>query len=153
MADASRHYAQASKVLEILQTLSFTGFSSSDIQLMDDWEDYPQSRGIFVSMIEETFGVGTNEKTDVRYAVRIVRVAPKAMAGKTEQMQARSEFRRSIVKRFDRQRIGLDAPTCCEIVTRARSDVIKMKPAWKREQLDVSAMVVTTLVRETRYSG
>lgn len=151
MAETDRHYAQALKIQEILRTLTFDGFNDDDIQLIDDFDDKLPERGIYVSMIEEGLGVGVNEKNDVRYACRVVRVMPSI--DNRDGMQARSEFRASVMKRFNRKRLGIDAPDACEIVSSVRPDTMKISPSWKRAKLDVSVMRITSLIRETRYSA
>jgi hypothetical protein len=155
MAESSRNYAQATKVLEIVQALasssSFYGFTSGDVRLVDNYEDYLPERGIFIQMAEETEGTGVNERDDVRYAVQVIFSIARTASGIADRIQRKSEFRRAIYKRFNRQRIGVDTGAC-EIVTRARFGTIKVPKRWIKD-VDVSVMVVTTLVRESRYSA
>lgn len=151
MAATDRHYAQALKIQEVLRTLTFTGFLDDDIQLIDDFDDKLPERGIYVQMIEEGQGVGVNEKNDVRYACRVVLVMPRV--DMRDGMQPRSQFRAAIMTRFHRQRLGIDAPVACEIVSSVRPDTMKIRPSWKRAGLDVSAMRITSLIRESRYTA
>jgi hypothetical protein len=146
-----RHYAQAYRIQEILRSMSFPGFNDDDIQLIDDFDDKLPERGIYVSMIEEGQGVGVNERNDVRYACRVVRVLPKI--DMRDGMQPRSSYRESLMVRFHRQRIGIDSPDACEIVTSVRPDTMKIRPSWQRAKLDVSVMRITSLIREKRYSA
>lgn len=149
MASTDRHYAQAQAIQTALRTLTFTGFDSGDIQLIDDFEnDKIPERGIYVQMVEESFGVGTNEHNDVRYACLVARVLPKV--DMRDGMQSRSQFRIAVIKTFHRKRIGIDAPSSCEIVSLVRPHQMKVPSAWRRSNLDVTVLKITSLIRETR---
>lgn len=144
MANA-RHVEIADRVIEILKTLTIPGVDRDQIRL----ERFPfvsePSKGLIVSMLDESEGTGLNELDDIAYPIQLTRVLHRLSS--VDGLADTSLWRDDVRRNFNRKRIGISG---CELVTRCNFATIEIKPQWSTWNIDASVLQIVTWVRETR---
>jgi hypothetical protein len=146
MAQTDRHEEISNRILALLRAESFPPLRATDVRYEDPISMAP-SIGIVVSPMEESEGVGTNLQDDIRYTFRVTRVIGRMKS--SEGLNAKSYFRTRLRQIFHRKRIG---GIECELVTIVRHADFTSMPKWRDKNLDVTSMLITVTVRETRVS-
>ncbi len=115
-----RHLQVAEKVVEILRANLNEDYEREDIRI----EDFPFtreiSRGVVVSVLDESEGIGTNEHDDIKYRVQITRVKTKLHP--KDGIEQKSSWRFMIRRLFHRKLIGLALLGGCEILPRPSTE-------------------------------
>jgi|LakMenEpi03Aug12_release.lakeMendotaPanAssembly.Ray.scaffolds.fasta_scaffold32210_7 hypothetical protein len=146
MGSTDRHLAHANRIVEILKTITWPdGIKADEVRRSEDvFSASSPGRGIHVIVNEEDFGIGVSNKTDVRYKCTVVRVIP-VSTHQRDSLNYRSQFRILVRQYLNDLRIMTDGS--CEIITKVKPSQMRFPREW-RKSLDVSAMEVTTLIRE-----
>ena len=147
MAAEDRHLTHADRVVAVLQGITWPdGIKSDEINRREDlFTSMAPSRGIHVIPMEEQFGNGVAQKTDVRYRVMVVRVMPTDTHQRAG-LNYRSRFRNLTRSALHEQRIMTDGS--CEIITKIKPSTMRFPEEWRKRNLDISAIEATTLIRE-----
>lgn len=146
MAQTDRHEEIKNRIIALLKAENFPPMRSSDVRYEDPISRLP-SVGIVVSPMEESEGVGTNLQDDIRYTFRVTRCIGRLQPN--EGLVNKSYFRTRLRQIFHRKRIG---GIECELVTIVRHADFTSIPKWRDKNLDVTSMLITVTVRETRVS-
>ena len=150
MAASERHMDVANKVLELLKAQATAGnlppFDASDIKLTEADGTRRPTKGIMVSLGEESEGRGLNASDDIRYVVIVTRNLPRADT--TQGMIGKSKFRVVMRTLFNRKRIGVDPAS--DIITISRPARIRIPKLWEQEGIDSNSYAVITTIRELR---
>jgi hypothetical protein len=147
MPQDERHIDIANRIMQLLKdnASKFAPFTAQDIRYED-----PDSRniefGIVVSPLTEAEGTGTNAQDDIGYRFMIRRSIAKTAPGDMHAAKAKSKFRVTLRKIFHRKRIGIE----CELLTKLTAGDYVAKRRYKRGSFDVTALIVTTWIRESR---
>lgn len=147
MAAVDRHLTHADRVVEVLRGITWPdGIKADEIQRREETlTSMAPTRGIFVIVLEEQYGNGVAQKTDVRYRVMVVRSMP-TDTHQRNGLDYRSRFRNLLRAALHEQRIMTDGS--CEIITKTKPGTMRLPDEWRKRNLDISMMEVTTLIRE-----
>jgi hypothetical protein len=146
MAQTDRHEEIKNRIIALLKAENFAPMRASDVRYEDPISRVP-SVGIIVSPMEESEGTGTNLQDDIRYTFRVTRCIGRLQSN--EGLLNKSYFRTRLRQIFHRKRIG---GIECELVTIVRHADFTSIPKWRDKNLDVTSMLITVTVRETRVS-
>lgn len=144
MGQLDRHQEIVDRILLLLRGESFPPHRADDVRYEDPPELKP-SLGIVLSPMEESEGVGTNLQDDIRYTFRLTRATGRMKT--QEGLVSKSNFRNRIRDMFHRKRIG---GIECEIITIVKFADFTSIPKWRDKNMDVTSMLISVLVRETR---
>lgn len=147
MPQPERHIDIANRIIELLRNniSDLAPFNAEDIRYED-----PDSRnveyGIVISPLVEAEGVGTNAQDDIGYRFMIRRSIAKSSPGDEDAATAKSRYRVALREIFHRKRIGIE----CELLTKIQAGDYIAKRRYRRGSFDVTAIIVTTWIRESR---
>lgn len=136
------HNDVAHEVRDALKMLSARGYRISDVHIVDFPFANQPPYGVLVSPLVEVEGDSQNSTSDIGYRCLITRCGVRLNA--QDGFQSRDDWRRDVWRRFNRVRLGFD----CELATRCEFHDIQMQQEWSRWNIDASALIVTTWIRE-----
>lgn len=147
MPQINRHIDIANRIIELIQSEIglLSPFTSGDVRY-EDPESKDVNWGIVVAPLDEMEGRGTNGQDDIGYRFIVRRAIAKTSSGDSEAARSKSVFRNIIRLLFHRKRIGIE----CELITKVRHGAFVLKGRYKKGSYDITAMVITTWIREIR---
>lgn len=144
MARTDRHVQVRDRILQLLRQEQFRPFKSGDVRYEDFIEVKP-SMGIVLSPMQESEGIGTNLQDDIRYTFKltysVTRTIPQGG------LEDKSYFRNRVFEIFHRKRIG---GITNELITVVRHGDFTSAPKMRKHKLDVTYLLITVSVRESR---
>ena len=147
MAATDRHKQVLDRVVVLLQALTIAGIDSDEIYPTDYPFTIQPSRGLAVSMIAESEGVGLNELDTIAYPIQLTLIGHRLHP--SDGMSPRSLWRDQVRRTFNRKRIGTWVGGC-ELVTVSRPATITIPKEWNNWNVDASVMQTITMIREDR---
>lgn len=143
MARTDRHVQIRDRILDLLKQEQFRPFKASDIRYEDG--DVKPTIGIVLSPMQESEGTGTNLQDDIRYTFKLTysvhRTVPR------EGLEQKTYFRNRVFEIFHRRRIGQISN---ELITIVRHGDFTSIPKMRKHKLDVTYLLITVSVRESR---
>lgn len=144
MAD-KRAWDWAVFVQNLLKTKDMSPFTTGDIVISKFPFHKRPSKGIVISPLDESEGVGLNDRDDIKYSVQVTFIMPKIH--QIDGVSDMSNLRTIIRETFNRKRLGFHAQ---EMICTAKHESIFIPKAWSDWNIDASVMKVTTMIREIR---
>ena len=147
MPREDRHIEIAERIMRLLKdnASGFKPFGQGDIRY-EDPDSRNVSYGIVVTPLGESETTGTNAQDDIGYRFLVRRGIQKSSTNDMAEARAKSQWRIAVRDIFHRKRIGIE----CELITKVVPGDHTAKRRYEASNFDISAMIVTTWIRENR---
>ena len=136
------HKNVADSVVKALKRMPAYGLDPSRVHIVDFPFASQPPHGVIVSPLVEVEGNSQNSTSDIGYRCLITRCGMRL--NPHDGFETRDDWRRYVWRRFNRVRLGFE----CELATRCEFHDIQMQQEWSRWNIDASALIVTTWIRE-----